>query len=136
MALIPSATRIFHFDKETDALNRKSVNHYFSLLHDTLLTNGLLDKLLQKAGVFPFDPEALAISATADNHETKPQRSEGKTLTQSKALKTLAMTVEETFFDEVTEAVGPSCDYCNAHGQLSLAMATPQRQVKLPFVHD
>ena len=54
----------------------------------------------RKAGVFPFDPEALSILATADN-ETELQRSEGETLTQSVASKSLAVTVDETSSDEV-----------------------------------
>ena len=43
-----------------DAMNRETISHYFSLLHDTLSTNGLLDKPAQiynvdETGV-PFDP--------------------------------------------------------------------------------
>ena len=43
-----------------DAMNKETINHYFSLLYDTLSTNGLLNKPAQiynvdKSGV-PFNP--------------------------------------------------------------------------------
>ena len=67
----------------------------------------------RKAGVFPFDPEALAISATADN---EPNRKKP---------------------DGVTEAVGgnPHSPMTGASNQWSLTtlirMATLQRKIKL-----